>query len=78
MRFTGETLADRRDDLDRVLRELDEGIRGGDFHAEPSEGEECRFCDFDAVCDARRNAIRRRKSEDPHAVRVDARREQVP
>ena len=77
VRFTGEQLALRRDDLDRVLAEFDEGMRTGDFHAEPSK-EECRWCDFDSVCDARRKAIRRRKADDPHAARVDARREQVP
>ena len=77
VRFTGEQLADRRGDLDRVLSELHDGMRTGDFHAEPSK-DECRYCAFDPVCDARRQAIRRRKAEDPHAVRVDARREQVP
>ena len=77
VRFTGEHLAQRRGDLDRVLVELYEGMRGGDFHLEPS-GEECRFCDFDPVCDKRRKAIRRAKASTPEAVRVDARREEVP
>jgi hypothetical protein len=75
--FTGEHLADRRGDLDRVLSELHDGMRTGDFHLEPSN-DECRYCAFDRVCDARRQAIRRRKGDDPLAVRVDARREQVP
>ena len=57
----------RRGDLDRVLAEFHDGMRGGDFHAEPSS-DECRWCAFDDVCDKRRQAIRRAKASDPHAV----------
>jgi RecB family exonuclease len=75
VRFTGEQLAARRDDLDRVLSELDAGMRAGDFHAEPSR--DCSWCDFDAVCDARRVAIHKRKATDPHAKQVQARRDEI-
>ena len=76
IRFTGEGLAARRADLDRVLSELDTGMRGGDFHAEPSD-RNCRFCDFDSVCDKRRERFRKRKATDQHAVRVDARKKDI-
>ena len=60
-----------------LLGELHEGMRGGDFHAEPSD--ECRWCDFDAVCDKRRQAIRRAKASDPACRCVStSRREEVP
>lgn len=75
VRFTGEQLDARRDDLDRVLTELDAGMRGGDFHAEPSR--DCSWCDFDAVCDARREKFHKRKSGDPHAARVQSRRDEI-
>lgn len=74
-RFTGEQLLARRTELDRVLSELDAGMRGGDFHAEPSR--DCTWCDFNGVCDTRREAIHTRKAADPHAARVVARREEI-
>ncbi len=73
--FTGAELEARRDDLERLLSELRDGMHGGDFHAEPSR--ECDWCDFNGVCDARRFKIRDRKADDPHAARVTARREEV-
>ncbi|MGI8729973.1 MAG: PD-(D/E)XK nuclease family protein [Solirubrobacteraceae bacterium] len=73
--FTGAELEARRDDLERLLSELRDGMHGGDFHAEPSK--ECDWCDFNGVCDARRFRIRDRKADDPHAARVTARREEV-
>jgi ATP-dependent helicase/nuclease subunit B len=76
VRFTGDGLASRREDLDRVLTELDTGMRGGDFHAEPSD-RNCGFCEFDSVCDKRRERFRKRKAADPHAVRVDARKQDI-
>ena len=72
--FTGEQLAARRDDLDRVLIELDAGMRSGDFHAEPSD---CKWCDFAGVCDARREAFHKRKSGDALAARAKARRDEI-
>jgi RecB family exonuclease len=75
VRFTGQELTDRRADFDRVMTELEAGIREGDFHAEPSD--KCTWCDFDSVCDRRRFAFRDRKAEDPHTVRVERRREEI-
>ena len=74
--FSGEDLEARRPDLQRVLDEIVGGMRAGDFHAEPSE--DCRWCAFDGVCDARRKAIRKRKEDDPLVRRVAERRDEVP
>ena len=78
MRFTGEQLADRRGDLDRVLAELARGDaqRATSTPSRPTTS--AGGATSTRVCDARRKAIRRRKADDPHAVRVDARREEVP
>jgi RecB family exonuclease len=76
VRFTGAELAARRPDLDRVLTELDAGMRGGDFHAEPSP-DACRFCAFDSVCDKRRLKFQARKVDDAPAIRVRSRREDI-
>jgi RecB family exonuclease len=73
--FKGEQLVARRAELDEVLAELNDGMRSGDFHAEPSR--ECDWCDFNTVCDTRRLAIQKRKAADPHAKRVAARRENI-
>jgi RecB family exonuclease len=72
--FNAEDLADRRADLERIVREVAEGIATGDFHAEP-ERMECEYCAFDLVCDARREAIRRKKADDPAAVAFASRKE---
>jgi len=62
--FTGDNLEERRDDLDKALRIIVEGVRGGDFHPEPSQSE-CRYCDFDSLCDSARGAQAERKAGDP-------------
>jgi CRISPR/Cas system-associated exonuclease Cas4 (RecB family) len=76
VRFTGEGLEARREDLERVLTEIDTGMRSGDFHAEPDD-KKCGWCEFDSVCDKRRQRFRKRKAADPHAVRVDARKADI-
>jgi RecB family exonuclease len=50
-----------------LLRSLLDGIRGGDFHAEPVD---CRYCAFDRLCDTSRKTIRERKATDPRAMAV--------
>ncbi len=62
--FDGYDLKTRRDDLDKALRIIVEGVRGGDFHPEPSQSE-CRYCDFDSLCDSARGAQAERKANDP-------------
>ena len=52
-------------DVPGLLHSLLEGIRGGDFHAEPDE---CKYCTFDRLCDKSRKRIRERKASDPRAV----------
>lgn len=65
--FTGEDLHERRRDLDEAIRIIVGGIRGGDFHPEP--GAECRYCDFDTLCDANRRAQAARKAGDQRVQR---------
>jgi ATP-dependent helicase/nuclease subunit B len=66
--FKGDDLDDRRADLDKALTIIVEGIRGGDFHPEPSD-RECRFCDFTTLCDAGRQAQAARKGGDARVQR---------
>jgi RecB family exonuclease len=62
--FTGEELEARRDELERVLGRILDGIATGDFHPEPSD-DTCRYCDFQDLCDVGRQRIRERKTADP-------------
>jgi ATP-dependent helicase/nuclease subunit B len=71
--FKGDTLAARREDFDLVLGTIAAAIADGDFHAEP--GDYCRWCDFTTICDARREAIRRAKSDDARIARFERMRE---
>jgi len=63
--FHGETLPPGGADVPGLLHSLLEGIRGGDFHAEPDD---CKYCDFDRLCDSSRKLIRKRKESDPRAL----------
>lgn len=65
--FTGDDLDARRRDLDEAIRIIIGGIRGGDFHPEP--GTECRYCDFDRLCDAARYAQADEKAGDERVRR---------
>jgi RecB family exonuclease len=51
--------------IEDVLGRIVEGALAGDFHHQPGE---CRFCDFDAVCDGGRARIAERKATDPRRV----------
>lgn len=68
VRFPGATLTERQGDFHTVIGGLAEGIGRGDFHLEPDDGKNCRFCDFNSLCDARRQIFRDRKEEDPLAL----------
>jgi RecB family exonuclease len=69
VRFTAEHFADRREDLERILASFAAGMRTGNFHARP--GRHCDYCDFDPICDARRQALLDRKREDPCVKEMD-------
>jgi RecB family exonuclease len=73
--FDGAKLGDPREDVRGLLRELVEGVRGGDFHAQPSK-DACRYCDFNGVCDATRERDLERKSGDPRVQRFELRGEE--
>ena len=62
--FTGEDLVERKADFETALRIIIEGIRGGDFHPEPSNSE-CRYCDFNTLCDSAKFVQADRKADDP-------------
>jgi hypothetical protein len=62
--FTGEDLVAREGDFETALRVIIEGIRGGDFHPEPSN-RECRYCDFNTLCDSAKFVQADRKADDP-------------
>jgi RecB family exonuclease len=66
--FTGDDLVARRPELDKALTIIIEGIRDGDFHPEPSDSE-CRFCDFNTLCDAGRKAQAENKAADARVQR---------
>ena len=66
-----ERAAERR--LDEVLGIIARGVRGGAFPQVPGAlGERgfdnCRFCDYERVCPARRDGTWRRKQDDPLAA----------
>ncbi|MEJ7717448.1 MAG: PD-(D/E)XK nuclease family protein [Thermoleophilaceae bacterium] len=67
--FTNEDYEARREELERILSSFSEGMRTGNFHARP--GDQCRYCDFDSLCDARRHTILDRKREDPRVREMD-------
>ena len=72
--FTGDDLVARKDDFETALHIIIEGIRGGDFHPEPSNSE-CRYCDFNTLCDSARYAQADRKADDPQVQRFRSLRE---
>jgi ATP-dependent helicase/nuclease subunit B len=73
--FHGAALGADGADVVPLLGSLLRGIRSGDFHAEPGD---CRYCDFDGLCDSSRELIRERKENDPRAIAVTERREDHP
>lgn len=76
-RFDGAALGDARHGPRGLLRELVEGIRAGDFHAQPTD-DACKYCNFDGVCDNARTLDLKRKSGDPHVQRFERRAEEYP
>jgi RecB family exonuclease len=64
IRFRGEDLEARRDEIEAVFVRIASGISSGDFHAEPSD-DTCRWCDFQNLCDVGRQRVRTRKQNDP-------------
>jgi len=73
--FRGAALGADAADFMPLLGSLVGAIRSGDFHAEPDN---CKFCDFDSLCDSSRKQIRERKATDPRAIAVTERREKHP
>jgi RecB family exonuclease len=70
VRFTAADFAERREDLERILASFAAGMRTGNFHARP--GRHCRWCDFDPICEARREQLLERKRKDPRVQEMEA------
>ena len=73
--FSGGALGAEHAGVPELLASLLDGIRGGDFHAEPGS---CRFCAFDRLCDSSRADIRSRKAADRRAIAFTERLEHHP
>lgn len=65
-----EQLAERHEDVLRLLEAILDGIARGDFIVAPwDERKACTYCDFNAVCPAARTAYVKRKSADQRFAR---------
>jgi RecB family exonuclease len=68
--FSGEDLAARREDFEKVLGGMVTGTRTGLFPMTPDQ-RVCDRCDFDEVCPAGRFAQMRRKGDDARLVALE-------
>jgi ATP-dependent helicase/DNAse subunit B len=69
--FTRAALDQRRTEFDTILRTMTEGIASGIFPQNPSP-ENCRYCDYVAVCGHGRTALVERKAGDPAVEALQA------
>jgi ATP-dependent helicase/DNAse subunit B len=66
---TGFEIMRRREELEEVLTTIAEGVDTGTFTPNPGNGRQnCRFCDYKDVCDARIDRIAERKKGDPRGA----------
>lgn len=71
--FEGAAYGERRVELEQVLEVLASEMRAGNFHARPGKNSSnCSYCDFDSLCDARRETLLTRKQDDPQAQALAA------
>ncbi|MEK7693249.1 MAG: PD-(D/E)XK nuclease family protein, partial [Chloroflexota bacterium] len=64
--ITGEDLAARTQEFERVLVTIADGVDGGFFAPNPGKGKSnCQYCDFADICDTGIDRIAERKSGDP-------------
>lgn len=63
--FTRQALQERRAEFQRILQTMAEGMATGVFPQNPDGGENCRWCDFTAVCGHGRSSLVERKIDDP-------------
>lgn len=67
--FRGDDLVERRDEMDRVLRTIAEGVDRGYFAPNPGKGaDNCRFCEYKFVCNAGIDRIMEGKQTDGPAA----------
>jgi RecB family exonuclease len=69
--FTGADLTAKDDGLQAILTRIGDGVASGDFHPEPGK-DQCKYCDFDGLCDIGRDRQRERKADDERAVSFKA------
>jgi ATP-dependent helicase/nuclease subunit B len=68
-KVTGQELAERAADGERVIETIADGVDAGMFAPNPGKDRfNCKWCDYADVCDARVDTIMRRKAGDPRAA----------
>lgn len=76
--LTGEELLDAEAEFHQVLDTIAGGVEQGYFAPKPEKDNNCRYCDYNAVCDAQIKRIMDNKNaDDPRAVQFIA-LEQIP
>ncbi len=72
----GETLDDRRADLEQVLTTIVDGVDSGYFAPNPgNDAGNCMWCDYKDVCDKKIDRIAARKTEDARGAQFIAMQE---
>ena len=66
MPWTSQELAERQDDVIRLLVAVLDGISRGDFMIAPwkDDGSACKYCDFNEICPGARGGYVERKGGD--------------
>ncbi|MGO9977402.1 MAG: PD-(D/E)XK nuclease family protein [Solirubrobacteraceae bacterium] len=72
VRWSGEELAERRDDVVGLLVSVLDGVARGDFMIAPwkDDGSACRYCDFNEICPGARGGYMKRKAADDRLARL--------
>lgn len=67
VRFEGEEILKRKEELETILKGLLSGIKQGAFHFNP--GQHCRYCDYRHICNQDRKRLFDTKKIDPSLQR---------
>lgn len=65
--FRGENWEEKEKTLKEIVKTIAKGISAGNFFPAPSKKEDCRFCDFQRVCEHGTDVLFIRKKGDPRA-----------
>ncbi|MGQ9694656.1 MAG: PD-(D/E)XK nuclease family protein [Thermodesulfobacteriota bacterium] len=66
--FQGKNWGEKEKILKEIIQTIKEGIAQGIFFPAPARKEACSYCDFERVCEPRRDVIFTRKKGDPRAA----------